>query len=104
MNRALPQLNTAQRYKQLLHNVPQVYTAYSMFYSNITSVAPLSLLLFIYQENFPLVHVGEHTGTNIFSLDDGSIQWTELRWLYTVVDTLSNKSNSELKYYTYMPT
>jgi hypothetical protein len=71
MNRALPQLSTTQRYKQLLYNVPQVYVAYSVFYSNITFVTPLSLLLFIYQQNVPVVHVGEYTGTNFVWLVNG---------------------------------
>jgi hypothetical protein len=70
MIRALPQLSTTQRYRQLLYNVPQVYMAHSVFYSNITFVAPLSLL-FIYQQNFPVVHVGEYTGTNFVCLVNG---------------------------------
>jgi hypothetical protein len=58
MKKALAQLSTTQRYKPLLYNVPQVYMAYSVLYSNITSVTPPSLLLFIYQQSFPVVHVG----------------------------------------------
>jgi hypothetical protein len=82
MNRALPQRSTTQRYKQLPYNIPQVYMASSVLYSNTEFVTPLSLLLFIYQQSFPVVYVRTLFGL-LMGLHGRAIAQAVSRWLPT---------------------